>query len=68
MLEDADCLVFLETKLTDYLDEWEEEKTIHILQRTLKKMTPQARTNALQLKLGLREGKILQKAIEAANV
>lgn len=67
-LEDAGCLVFLETKLGDYLDDWKEEKTIHILQRTLKKMTPAARTHALQLSLGDPEREILQRAIETDEV
>ena len=61
-LEDADCLVFLETKLQNYVDEWEEEKTLRVLQRTLRKMTPDAREHALRLKLGERERDLLHRA------
>ncbi len=61
-LEDADCLVFLETKLQNYVDEWEEEKTLRVLQRTLRKMTPDAREHALCLKLGERERDLLHRA------
>ena len=61
-LEDADCLVFLETKLQNYVDEWEEEKTLRVLQRTLRKMTPDAREHALRLKLGKRERDLLHRA------
>lgn len=62
-LEDADCLVFLETKLANYIDEWEESKAINILQRTFKKMTPEGRTHAMQLKLGEPERELLQRAV-----
>jgi len=48
-LEDADCLVFLETKLQDYLEEWGKEKTLRILRQTLSKMTPTAAVLAREL-------------------
>ena len=50
-LEDADCLVFLETKLEGYLDEWEEKKTVNILKKTLRKMTPTGKEHAGSLPL-----------------
>ncbi len=62
VLEDADCLVFLETKLSDYIDAWEDSKTLRILRRTIRKMTPEARTRASQLKLGERERELLRRA------
>ena len=62
VLEDADCLVFLETKLRDYMDTWEERKALRILQRTLRKMTPDGRTRALQLELGDRERELVRRA------
>ncbi len=62
VLEDADCLVFLETKLSDYLDAWEESKALRILQRTLRKMTPGGRTHAFKLKLGNRERELVRRA------
>lgn len=48
-LEDADCLVFLETKLHEYVAEWGPEKTLRILRQTMAKMTPQARSLARNL-------------------
>ena len=62
-LEDADCRVFLETKLQKYVREWEEEKTLRVLQRTLRKMTPDGREHALRLKLGERERKLMRRAV-----
>ncbi len=62
VLEDADCLVFLDTKLTNYLDAWEESKTLRILRRTLRKMTPGGRARALQLELGNRERELVRRA------
>lgn len=61
-LEDADCLVFLKTKLADYLDEWDERKMLRILERTVRKMTPEAQTLALQLELTEREMDLLRRA------
>jgi hypothetical protein len=48
-LEDADCLVFLETKLQDYVEEWGKGKTLRILRQTLSKMTPTAASLAREL-------------------
>ena len=62
VLEDADCLVFLETKLQNYTDEWDEAKALRVLRGTLKKMTPQARERASQLKLGPRERDLVDRA------
>lgn len=61
-LEDADCLAFLESKLHHYLDDWDEEKAIGILRRTLRKMTPQGRVLAATLKLDPRCLELLRRA------
>ena len=61
-LEDADCLVFLETKLSDYIDAWEESKALRILQGTFRKMTPEGRTRVQHLKLGERERELVNRA------
>jgi hypothetical protein len=61
-LEDADCLVFLETKLEGYLDEWDEEKTVHILKQTLCKMTPEGLDHARRLELSPRCAELLRRA------
>ena len=61
-LEDADCLVFLETKLEGYLDEWEEKKTVNILKKTLRKMTPIGKEHAGSLRLSDRCAELLRQA------
>jgi hypothetical protein len=63
-LEDADCLVFLETKLDGYLAEWDEEKTVHILKQTLCKMTPEGLDHARRLRLSPRCAELLRRADE----
>lgn len=65
-LEDADCLVFLETKLQDYMDAWEESKALRVLQGTFGKMTPDGRARVHQLKLGDRERELVRRAKLAA--
>jgi len=62
LLEDADCLAFLELKLTDYLERWDEEKLARILHGTLVKMSPAARRVALGLPLDSRVGALLRMA------
>lgn len=61
-LEDADCLVFLETKLAGYLDEWEEKKTVNILKKTLRKMTPAGKEHVPSLRLSDRCAELLRQA------
>lgn len=65
-LEDAACLVFLEVQLEDFSRRHSEEKLLHILRRTWKKMSPAARNLALQLKLPEAAAGLLRKAIEGA--
>jgi len=61
-LEDADCLVFLETKLDRYLDEWEEKKTVNILKKTIRKMTPAGKELSGSLRLSARCLELLRRA------
>jgi len=61
-LEDADCLVFLETKLESYLNEWEEKKTVNILKKTLRKMSPAGKEHAGSLRLSDRCAELLRQA------
>jgi hypothetical protein len=49
LLEDADCLAFLEIKLESYLDQWDQDKLDRILSGTWQKMSPRARRLALDL-------------------
>ncbi len=58
-LEDADCLAFIEMKLVDYVDDWDENKMFRVLQGTLRKMTPKARQAIRTLPLGDRERALL---------
>jgi hypothetical protein len=51
LLEDADCLAFLEIKLGDYLDRWDDQKLARILHGTWEKMTPAAKKLAMTLPL-----------------
>jgi Domain of unknown function (DUF4202) len=61
LLEDADCLAFLELKLTAYLDRWDEKKLARILNGTWMKMSGQARTLARQVPLDPRVGPLLKR-------
>ncbi|MGB0716706.1 MAG: DUF4202 domain-containing protein [Phycisphaerae bacterium] len=62
-LEDADCLAFLELKFKHYLDDWDEDKTIDILAKTARKMTPEARRLVSRLPLSEREQSLLARAL-----
>ena len=63
LLEDADCLAFLELKLDDYLDEWDEVKTIRILKGTLEKMSPKARERAGEISYSAKARGLIAKAV-----
>ena len=62
-LADADCLVFLETKLGHYVDQWDEEKMSRVLRQTYSKMTPRAREEVATLNLGEKERAALDRAL-----
>jgi hypothetical protein len=51
VLEDALCLVFIETQLADFAASKPREKTIDIVRKTWEKMTPKARSLAAGLNL-----------------
>jgi hypothetical protein len=61
-LEDADCLAFLELKLHTYLDDWDPDKTVGILRKTMAKMTPRAIELAKGLRLDPRCVALLDRA------
>jgi hypothetical protein len=63
VLEDALCLVFLETQLEETLDKTGDDKMIEILRKTWRKMTPQAREVALKLPLSQRAKALVEKAL-----
>lgn len=63
LLEDADCLAFLELKLADYVDTWEKDKAIRILRKTVAKMTPAARVLARSIPLNPDCSELLNLAV-----
>ena len=65
-LEDADCLVFLETKLSRFVDEWDAATMQRVLGQAYQKMTPQARSLVSTLELGVREREILDGVLSGS--
>lgn len=63
ILEDAVCLVFLETRLEEFSQHHSEEKLLQILRKTWKKMSPLGHRLALELKLSETTAGLLQKAL-----
>ncbi|SRR6266436_3634855 len=66
VLEDALCLVFLEHQFAELAAKTDENKMINAVQKTWKKMTEQARAKALELPLGEKEKKLIEKALGTA--
>ncbi|MGH8559148.1 MAG: DUF4202 domain-containing protein [Methylococcales bacterium] len=63
-IEDVACLVFLESYFNDFVNEYgDEEKIISIVQKTWKKMSPQAHEAALGMKFPENAARIVQKAL-----
>jgi hypothetical protein len=67
VLEDALCLVTLQYQLTDLVRKTEPEKMISILQKTWKKMSAQARDEALRLSYPEDQKSLLAQALSAAE-
>lgn len=63
VLEDAACLVFLETEFAEFAGKTEEEKIVDILRKTWEKMSTAGREAALGLKVGEREAALLRRAL-----
>jgi hypothetical protein len=62
-LEDALCLVFLETQFADLRAKEPEDKMVEILRKTWAKMGARARDEALKLPLGESERRLLERAL-----
>lgn len=62
VLEDALCLVFLETQFSEFAQS-ESDKITGILQKTWKKMSPQGQQLALQLPLNAADRTIIERAL-----
>ena len=67
VLEDALCLVFLERQLAALAAKSDDAKMINALQKSWKKMTPAAHTEALKLKYGAREQSLIERALTGAT-
>lgn len=61
--EDALCLVFLQTQLDQYAEEWGDDKTIEVLRKTSRKMSPEGLTAAADLDLSAEGARLLQQAV-----
>ena len=68
MLEDALCLLFLEQQFTETTAKTGDEKMIGIIQKTWRKMTPEARTIALSLPMSIPQRTLIEKALAALPV
>ena len=64
VLEDALCLVFLERQFSNLAAKATDEKMFNALQKSWKKMTPQAQALAKTLSFGAREKQLLERALE----
>ncbi len=62
-MEDALCLVFLESQFSDFRLKTTEEKMVTILQKTWVKMSEQGKNTALGLKLGEEEARLVGLAL-----
>jgi hypothetical protein len=63
ILEDALCLVFLETQLRDLAAQLDDERLLDVLRKTLRKMSPEAVRRAEALALDADARALLQRAI-----
>jgi len=68
ILEDADCLVFFETKLHKYADDWDSQKSLRVLMGTLRKMTEEGRSHIQELSLSDEEQKMIREATQLAGL
>ena len=64
-IEDALCLVFLETQFEELQSKTPEDKMILIIQKTWKKMSPAARDFALHISMPEEQGLLVGRALKA---
>lgn len=63
--EDALCIVFLQTQFTEVAEQLGEDKTIDVLRKTAKKMSPAGLAAAAALPLSATERSLLERALSA---
>lgn len=63
-LEDALCLVFVETQFGELADQLGEDHMVEVVAKTLRKMSPAARSAALELPLDESAVRIVGRALE----
>ena len=67
LIEDIACLVFLESYFSDFVKDYgDENKIIEIVQKTWKKMSPEAHEAALAMNFPENVAPLVQKALAAA--
>ena len=64
-LEDAICLVFLETQLPAFIEPHDDDRVVAIITKTLAKMSEAGRTAAAQVSLTGRAAALVQRAMSA---
>lgn len=64
-LEDAICLVFLETQLPAFIEPHDDDRVVQIIAKTLAKMSDAGRTAAAQVSLTGRAAALAQRAMSA---
>ena len=62
-IEDAACLVFIETQLADVAAKLDHDHVIDVIRKTSKKMTPEALGAVVQIPLGEAETSLLASAL-----
>ena len=67
VLEDALCMVFLEHQFVPLLEKSEPDKMVNAVQKTWKKMTPEAQAEALKLSYPPSAEALLKQALETAS-
>lgn len=65
LLEDVICLVFLESYFAEFAASKDQEKLIGIIQKTWKKMSPQAHSAALKLSIPPEARALVEKALDS---
>jgi hypothetical protein len=64
VLEDALCLVFLQFQFAELAGRMDDDKMVNAVQKTWKKMTPEAQQQALALPLGPKEKALVLRALQ----